>query len=755
MSARVGAPPLRRRPLHRTVRALSTLAIAVALLLLAAPPALAIAKRLPDGTVRLQYNKAPLKDIVIEIAKATGETLIVDPGLAGRFTITVGRPVTKGEALALLDSALLLQGMAVLVGDDGARKVLQITDASNGSAWAGPEGLAADRDNLVTTMIALEKADAEKVIQRIAHMVDPNDSALAYPRTNSVVFSGTERRVRNMIELTQALDAGGQEDLWVRTLRYRDALNVSEMLRVALEPAGAALKDLRQETPARIWADERTNSILMVATESQLERARALVAGIDQQPGVDTRIQVVRIYHRDVVELQQILQAMAEGRASASSQALADLGAGFTTAADEATNSIIIDAEPRTFKTLLGVIASLDRPQPRIQVDVTVYEITNPSRLRLGVDWFLPILEPNSDGSGNIMTVGSNPSGGGLRGEIGEDITFFGRASRDPLLIPFTDENGNVTDVLLPRETVVITADSRQANVRSLMQPRLLMVAGEEQRLFAGQNIPIPVGNTGGEATALSGVQVRQQIERQDVGVELRATGRLGVEGEVELDLLIEMSRVAPSEAGPVSLVGPTLDDRRIETTVALADGELAVIGLSQEAGRQEDEAGTPFLKDIPVLGRAFKSGGSRDVDVHVIFAVQARRLDTPEEDLAESMRQRLAIERSLSKVQGVRRNDKHPYAVLVTTRETREAAQELADSFERDGYRAQVGHWESYGAPRFDVYLTGYARLHAAGAAAMRISDRGFDPEVVVLPGDISLAKSPGLRLLGAHGLP
>jgi general secretion pathway protein D len=419
--------------------------------------------------------------------------------------------------------------------------------------------------------------------------------------------------------------------------------------------------------------------------------------------------------------------------------------------ADEATNSIIVDADPDAFQAVLGLIASLDRPKPRIQVDVTVYEITNPSRLRLGVDWFLPVLEPNSDGTGSVMTIASNPSGGGLRGEIGEDLTFFGRVSRDPLLIPFTDAMGNVVDVLLPRETAVVTAESREVTTRALMQPSLLMTSGDEQRLFAGQNVPIPVAQP---SETLSGTQTATRVERQDVGVELRATARTGQEGKVHLDLLIEISRVSLSPVGSIAQVGPTLDERRVETSLSLADGELAVIGMSQDSQQVKSNRGTPFLQDIPVLGYLMRSGGKTQVDNHLVFAVQARVLKTREEDLAESLLQRLALERRLSRVRGIRRTSQAPYAVLVTTRSDGDAARTLADSFERDGLRAQVGVWEdSSGRPRYDVYLTGYGQMADAGFDAFHLQDRGFRPQVVVLPGELAVAKTPGLRLLGSPG--
>lgn len=738
-----------RRPSARALALLCVVGLgASAFGLLPARPAHAVAQVVEGGRIRLYYKSSSLAIVVEELARALQERIVFDPALGGRFTITIDRPVTREEAVEILDAALIMQGYALVRSFDGTLQILEVKDAASGSRWAGPVGLE-DRNKLVTTLVSLQVAEAERVAGQMQHLVSAQDSLVAYPPSNSLILTGTERRVRRMIELAQALDAGGQNELWVRTLRHRGALEVSEMLRDALAPGGPEEAALRQEPEPRIWADERINSIVIMGSERQLERARDFVSRVDLPLGIDTDIHIVRVFHRDVTEIQDVLVRMAAGRVIGSQAADEEvLGKNFFATADENTNSLIVDADPDTFQVLMRTISELDRPQPRVQVDVTAWEIQNPSRLRLGVDWFLPVIEPNSDGSGSAMTISSNPSGGGLRGEIGEDLTFFGRISREPLLIPFTDSEGNVVDIQLPRETLVVTAESREVRMRSLMRPRLVMVSGEEQRIFAGQNVPIPVGQNPEE---LSGISTQVQIERQDVGVELRATARVGQEGVVALDLFIELSRIGPPTAGSIEVVGPTLDERRIETTVRLSDGQLAVIGVSQDRGENRDRSGTPFLMDVPILGQAFRSGGTSAVDTHLVFAVQARLLESPEEDLAESLRQRLALERSLTRVQDLRRSPEAPYAVLVTTRSSRADAQSLAEGFEREGLRAQVGRWQLDGRERFDVYLTGYRELAVAGGDALRLQAKGFGPQVVVLPGEVAVARSPGLRTLGA----
>ena len=137
----------------------------------------------------------------------------------------------------------------------------------------------------------------------------------------------------------------------------------------------------------------------------------------------------------------------------------------------------------------------------------------------------------------------------------------------------------------------------------------------------------------------------------------------------MQLDVQIEVSRLAPPVAGSEDRVGPTIARREVQTKLSLADGQLAVIGLSEDGNRVGGERGAPFLKDIPVLGTFFTSSNERSVDSHLLFAVQVRILRSHAEDLVESIRQRLALERSQSRVRGLERNPAAPYAILVATR--------------------------------------------------------------------------------------
>ena len=394
-------------------------------------------------------------------------------------------------------------------------------------------------------------------------------------------------------------------------------------------------------------------------------------------------------------------------------------------------------SDPETRKVLLEVIEQLDRVVPRISVDVIISEISAPSTYRLGFSAFLPLGSQDASGqTGGAILI--DPTGSGLQPEGDATTPFVGRMTRAPLEVPLlvngravVDENGNAVTVPFAREAAVLVAGETQVISKVLMRPSLLMSSGEEREVFVGNNIPVPVQSTGADAT--NPLINAQSIERQDVGVTLRATPTLGLEGGVHLVLEVELRSVTASAAGDVQVVGPTIQQRNLTTTMNLRDGEIMVAGGFTGVRTSDSVQGVPWLKDLPVIGWLFRDTTKIANNTTLVIAAQVRILRNHSEVLAESIRRRIGFERALQSVEDL--ETEAPYAVLVTTRTNEDDAVEIARQLTSESQTAEVSGWEGFDRPRYDVYLTGYERIEDAGAAAIRIRVDGWTPEVVALP--------------------
>jgi general secretion pathway protein D len=302
----------------------------------------------------------------------------------------------------------------------------------------------------------------------------------------------------------------------------------------------------------------------------------------------------------------------------------------------------------------------------------------------------------------------------------------------------------------VPNDAAALLARQRRVDARVLLRPHLLVASGEEQEIFAGDNIPIPVASStgaaggtqpvGGEAEPefVDPLVLRTNIERQDVGVRLRVKPTVGLGGRLRLELEIEATRVGESTLGDVEEVGPTLLSRELTSSLGLADGEVAILGGRGEPVRRRVESGVPFLQDIPFLGQLFRSTRDELVQSHLLVAVQARLLRSPDDLALDTIRRRLAFERSREGLRALEAETDAPYAVLVATRATRQEAAGVAADLSALGRDARVVEWEAGGMPRFDVFLTGFAEFSDACAAARVLLERGFSPEVLALVGSL-----------------
>ena len=141
-------------------------------------------------------------------------------------------------------------------------------------------------------------------------------------------------------------------------------------------------------------------------------------------------------------------------------------------------------------------------------------------------------------------------------------------------------------------------------NTETLANPELRISEGEKATLHIGQRVPVPV------TTFVTGVQSGTQgslpatsFQYQDIGIKVSMEPRVHHNGEVTLKLTVEVSDIAAAASPDAP---PSFNTRTIEATIRLKDGETNFLaGLIQDT-QLTASSKTPFLGDIPILGRLF-----------------------------------------------------------------------------------------------------------------------------------------------------
>ncbi|WP_372840425.1 type II and III secretion system protein family protein [Phaeovulum sp.] len=135
--------------------------------------------------------------------------------------------------------------------------------------------------------------------------------------------------------------------------------------------------------------------------------------------------------------------------------------------------------------------------------------------------------------------------------------------------------------------------------VRTLAEPNLTALSGQEARFLAGGEYPIPVSSSDGVA-----------IEYKPFGVELSFVPRV-IDGDIiNLEITAAVSAIDTTQT-LVNDSGFTISAfkrRDAQTTVEMRDGEsFAIAGLLQD-DFNDVSTQIPWLGDVPVLGLLFRS---------------------------------------------------------------------------------------------------------------------------------------------------
>lgn len=175
--------------------------------------------------------------------------------------------------------------------------------------------------------------------------------------------------------------------------------------------------------------------------------------------------------------------------------------------------------------------------------------------------------------------------------------------------------------------SILLEAMEEKGVVRTLAEPNLTALSGQQAKFLAGGEYPIPVSDNDGIT-----------IEYKPFGVELEFVPRVVNGDQINLEMRAAVSGI--DSTVNYSIDGFTLNSfkrRETSTTVELRDGQsFAIAGLLQDDF--EDLVGqVPWLGDIPVLGALFRSTDYSRRQSELVIIVTAH-LVSPTNGLALAM---------------------------------------------------------------------------------------------------------------------
>lgn len=207
----------------------------------------------------------------------------------------------------------------------------------------------------------------------------------------------------------------------------------------------------------------------------------------------------------------------------------------------------------------------------------------------------------------------------GINGGTGTTNNALGVANSLGGNIPVTNENtgailfgfsaGGVEIGLL------IEALEAKGVVRTLAEPNLVALSGQEAKFLAGGEYPVPVSQEQGVVT----------IEFKPFGIELNFIPRVVDNNLINLELEAAVSAIDPTNGfSQDGFEISAFSRRETSTTVEMRDGEsFAIAGLLQDDFK-DDNSQLPWIGDVPVLGTLFRSASYQRSQTELVIIVTA-----------------------------------------------------------------------------------------------------------------------------------
>lgn len=614
------------------------------------------------GTYDLKFEDADLGDVTKAVL---GDMLklnyVINPKVTGRVTIQTTQPLTKDELLPTLEM-LLRMNNAALVKDGKIYHIEPVADALFATDLVTGKG----QNGFQTRVIPVRNVAASEIYEVIKPLVQEKTILHVDGTRNIMVASGTPEDMSRVMDLVNIFDIDilKNRSFGLFPLIHSDPEEVAKELE---EIFVGKVKGKSDEAEFfRFMPIERLNSVMAITHQGRyLQDIENWVLRLDKANTANGGgVNVYKVQHADAEDLADTLNEIFSGaqkqdksakvspgqkstQLSGSGGSSGGLGSnsssssngsnssgfgsgsgssGFGGAAgspssskkskqggksgggggggtvkvanvdnvriisDKTNNALITVATAREYEVILPVIKQLDILPLQVLIDATIVSVKLTDDLQYGIQWFLNH-QGSSFGAGGGITA--NSTTGQLVAGLNSAASSVATGGLNAVY------NSGVVDALL-------SALASKNDINVISSPSLMVLNNQEATITVGDQIPILSSSLSGVSTASSsGLVTSNSIQYKDTGVNLVVTPRVNANGMVIMDI----KQVVSEPVQPTPGVGPqsaTISKKEIESSVAVLDGETIVLGGLISENITYNQAGVPFLYNLPWIGPLF-----------------------------------------------------------------------------------------------------------------------------------------------------
>jgi general secretion pathway protein D len=612
-----------------------TLGILLGLLAVAELPWPALAQQSEADTqpyVAIDFNDVDIGVFIKFISELTGTNFVVDPRVKGKVTINSPTQITVDEAYKVFESVLELNGFTTIPSGEITKIVPSAVARSKSlETIVDPEEQPEVNDRMATRLIQLTYANAEEMRRLLAPLIAKTSVILAYPQTNSLIITDTISNIQRLEQILTAVDKPGVgQEVAVIPLGHADATKMAQLLETVFKSQPIKGQKSAQES-IRFMADERTNTLVLLASEMEIVRARELIEMLDKQtPRGSEKIRVYYLEHATAEDLAAVLQevpAKGEGQENTEGGKRAVISGKVKIMPDKATNSLVIMAEKDDFGVLEEIIAQLDIPRAMVYIECLIMEVDVEKDFTIGTQW---VGGGDVDINGRPGIIGGGFGGGNDFGNIGGLISpQEGAAGALPpgFSLGVFSDLVEIGGIKFPSLAAIVNAYKNDRDVHILSTPQLLTTDNQEATIMVGKNIPYQTKSGASEVESFN------TFEYRDVGITLKITPQISKDRMVRLKIYQEVTKVEDLSQGQSQVAErPTTLKRTIDTTVVALDSNTVVIGGLIDESFSAATNQIPCLGAIPLFGWLFKSHGDSREKTNLYVFLTPKVVQSPAE---------------------------------------------------------------------------------------------------------------------------
>ena len=350
---------------------------------------------------------------------------------------------------------------------------------------------------------------------------------------------------------------------------------------------------------------KQDNVILIAPADELAAREKAeLAARKDMQELEPLRSEFLQVNYAKAADMAALIK-------SQGGSLLSPRGA---VAVDERTNTLLLQDTADRLADIRRLVATLDIPIRQVLIEARIVVVNDDFERELGVRAGYTNIRRNGN-DGVIVTSGSaaatdvglasalenlaNPNNGTpfpIEIPVGTAAP-----SRYNVNLPVQDPAGRFATMILGSDYIVdLELSAAQAEGRGEVKssPRLITANQKEASIEQGVEIPYQESASSGATT----------ISFKKAVLSLKVTPQITPDNRIILDLNVKKDDVGAVIVGSGGVNVPSIDTREIVTQVLVNDGQTVVLGGILETTQREQETKVPYLGDVPVLGRLFKT---------------------------------------------------------------------------------------------------------------------------------------------------